>query len=76
MIFGTNSNREIIRRGVKEQMEKYMYFRHFIGHSYSSELKWSEMELLVKNLESIWQVIKSDFELGSFIFFCWYTNIK
>jgi hypothetical protein len=64
IIFDTNSkNREIIRRGIKEQMEQYMYFRHFIRHSYSSELKWSEMEPLVKNLEEIWKIIKSDFEL-------------
>jgi hypothetical protein len=46
----------------KEQMEKYMYFRHFIRHSYSSELKWSEMETLARNLEEIWIIIKTDFE--------------
>jgi len=39
-----------------------MYFRHFIRHSYSSELKWSEMETLVKNLEETWEKIKADFE--------------
>jgi hypothetical protein len=44
-------------------MEKYMYFRHFIRHSYGSELKWSEMETLVKNLDEMWKIIKTDFEL-------------
>jgi len=39
------------------------YFRHFIRHSYSSELKWDEMEILVKNLEEMWEIIKNDFEL-------------
>jgi hypothetical protein len=39
-----------------------MYFRHFIRHSYSSELEWSEMEMLVKNLEEIWKIVKDDFE--------------
>ena len=64
IIFGQNSkNITIIRYDIKEQMEKYMYFRHFIRHSYSSELKWSEMEMLVKNLEEIWKIVKDDFEL-------------
>ena len=63
-IFGQNSkNSAIIRYDIKEQMEKYMYFRHFIRHSYSSELKWSELETLVKNLEETWKIVKDDFEL-------------
>jgi hypothetical protein len=62
--FGENSrNIVILRPDIKEQMEKYMYFRHFIRHSYSSELKWNEMETLVKNLGEIWKKIKIDFEL-------------
>jgi hypothetical protein len=61
--FGQNSeNIAILRSEIKEQMEKYMYFRHFIRHSYSSELKWSEMETLIRNLEEIWILIKTDFE--------------
>ena len=64
IIFCQNSkNTAIIRYDIKEQLEKYMYFRHFIRHSYSSELKWSEMEILVKNLEEIWKIVKDDFEL-------------
>jgi hypothetical protein len=62
--FGQNSkNIKILRNDIKEQMEKYMYFRHFIRHSYSSELVWSEMEALVKNLDEMWKIIKIDFEL-------------
>ena len=62
--FGLNSNNVVIlRNDIKAQMEKYMYFRHFIRHSYSSELKWNEMEKLVKDLEDIWVIIKNDFEL-------------
>jgi uncharacterized protein (UPF0332 family) len=60
--FGLNSRNVIIlRKDIKEQMEKYMYFRHFIRHSYSSELNWSEMEPLIKNLEELWKIIKDDF---------------
>ena len=62
--FGRNSQNVVIfRPDIKEQMEKYMYFRHFIRHSYSSELKWNEMETLVKNLEEIWKIAKEDFAL-------------
>ena len=64
IIFGQNSKKIIILRNeIKEQMEKYMYFRHFIRHSYSSELKWNEMKNLVNNLEEMWKIIKTDFEL-------------
>ncbi|GHV82526.1 hypothetical protein AGMMS49991_10840 [Spirochaetia bacterium] len=63
VMFGINSkNIPIIRKDIKEQMEKYMYFRHFIRHSYSSELKWNEMEILIKNLDEMWKIIKTDFE--------------
>ena len=61
--YGDNSkNAIIIRNDLKKKMEKYLYFRHFIRHSYSSELKWDEMEILINNLEEIWAMIKSDFE--------------
>jgi hypothetical protein len=64
IMFGQNSKGIIILTNeIKEPLEKYMYFRHFIRHSYSSELDWNEMEILVKNLEKIWETIKTDFEL-------------
>ena len=64
IMFGKNSkDAAIIRNEIKNSLEKYMYFRHFIRHSYSSELDWSEMEILVKNLEETWKTIKADFEL-------------
>ena len=64
IMFGHNSKKiAIIRNDIKKPLEKYMYFRHFIRHSYSSELDWNEMEILIKNLEEIWKTIKTDFEL-------------
>jgi hypothetical protein len=61
--FGINSkNFPILRDKIRDQLEKYMYFRHFIRHSYSSELQWSEMKVLVNNLEEVWNIIKTDFE--------------
>jgi len=64
MMFGQNSRKiMILNNGIKKPLEKYMYFRHFIRHSYGSELVWSEMEILIKNLEETWKTIKTDFEL-------------
>ena len=63
IIFGSNSkNITILRNDIKDKIEKYMYFRHFIRHSYSSELDWNEMKPLVNNLSEIWETIKIDFE--------------
>jgi hypothetical protein len=63
MAFGTNSrNIAIIRNDIKMKLEKYLLFRHFIRHSYGSELEWDEMEILIKEIEDIWETIKTDFE--------------
>lgn len=64
MSFGQNVKKfKIFRDDIKDSLEEYLSFRHFIRHSYSSELEWSEMEILVKNIEEIWKTIKIDFEL-------------
>jgi hypothetical protein len=64
MAFGNNSkNIKIIRDDIKKKLEKYLLFRHFIRHSYSSELDWNEMGPLIKEIENIWKMIKNDFEL-------------
>jgi hypothetical protein len=61
--FGQNArNFKIFRDDIKDSLEDYLSFRHFIRHSYSSELEWSEMEALAKNVEEIWKTIKIDFE--------------
>jgi hypothetical protein len=63
MAFGINSkNIKIIRNDIKKKLEKYLLFRHFIRHSYSSELDWDEMEPLIKEIEYTWKMIKNDFE--------------
>ena len=64
MAFGSNSkNINILQEVIKEKLEKYLYFRHFIRHSYSSELDWELMGPLVKEIENIWQSIRNDFEI-------------
>jgi len=64
MSFGSNSkNMIILQEEIKEKLEKYLYFRHFIRHSYSSELDWELMGPLVREIENIWQKIRNDFEI-------------
>jgi hypothetical protein len=44
MAFGNKSKGIIIiDDDIKEKLEDYLSYRHFIRHSYSSELKWNEM---------------------------------
>jgi hypothetical protein len=60
--FGKNTrNFKIFRDEINIVLNKYLNFRHFVRHSYSSELKWDDMEQLVKNIEEAWKQIKEDF---------------
>jgi len=64
MAFGNNSKKiKILNDDIKEKLEEYLSFRHFIRHSYSSELKWKEMAPLVEDINEIWDKIKSNFEM-------------
>ena len=64
MAFGNNSkNITILDDDIKKKLEKYLLFRHFIRHAYSSELDWHEMGPLVTEIETMWHVIKNNFEL-------------
>ena len=63
MAFGINTKgTKIINEDIKTKLEKYLLFRHFIRHSYSSELDWNEMGPLIKGIEYMWETIKIDFE--------------
>ena len=63
MAFGTNSqNIKIFRNDIQEKLESYLSFRHFIRHSYSSELDWKVMEPLINEIDNTWKVVKNDFK--------------
>ena len=63
MMFGQNKNGKILLRDeIKENLNEYLLYRHFIRHSYSSEFKWSEMKSTINGIEEIWNKIKEDFE--------------
>jgi hypothetical protein len=60
--FGQNTRYfKIFRDEIKNLLNDYLNFRHFIRHSYSSELKWKDMEQLTKRIEELWIIIKEDF---------------
>ena len=62
MAFGKNSqNIKIFKNDIKEKLDDYLSFRHFIRHAYSSELDWNEMKPLINGIGDIWQILKNDF---------------
>jgi hypothetical protein len=59
--FMANAKRTtIFRPDLKERLESYLYFRHFIRHSYGSELDWDRLKPLVKNVQEVWNIVKID----------------
>ena len=63
MAFGNNSqNIRIFEEEIKKDLEKCLLYRHFIRHSYSSELDWEQMKPMVNGLVEIWKKIKIYFE--------------
>ena len=62
-MFGDNSfNKQIISSELKIRLKKCLDFRHYIRHSYSSEIDWDLMETVAINLEETWKILKEDFE--------------
>ena len=62
MAFGTNpQNIKIINDEIKKKLGKYLLFRHFIRHAYTSELDWNVMKPLMNEIDDIWEMVKNDF---------------
>jgi len=62
MAFGANSkNKKLLDEDIKKKLGDYLSFRHFIRHSYSSELDWKIMRPLIIEIEKNWQIIKTSF---------------
>jgi hypothetical protein len=59
--FVPNDKRTIIfRNEYKEQSVEYLSFRHYIRHSYGSELDWKRLKPLINNAEYLWKIIEKD----------------
>jgi len=50
----------IFTNKIKEVMEEYLKFRHFIRHAYGFQLEWERMEELINGLDDFWIIIKED----------------
>jgi len=63
MAFGNNSqNIRIFGDEIKKDLEKCLLYRHFIRHSYSSELNWEQMKPMVNGLNDTWNKVQIYFE--------------
>ena len=62
MAFGENSRSiKLLDDSIKKKLGNYLSFRHFVRHSYSSELDWKIMGPLIIEIEEIWKAIKINF---------------
>jgi hypothetical protein len=58
---GENMRRDAVITGdMKNDLLKYLGFRHFFRHSYSYQLKWERMEELAKPLRGVWEKFKAE----------------
>jgi hypothetical protein len=53
----------VISDKTKDELSKYLIFRHFYRHSYSSRLKWEELKKLVIPIHQIWERFKSEISI-------------
>jgi hypothetical protein len=56
-----NEKRDAVISGeMKDILLKYLAFRHFYRHSYSSQLRWDKMEFLIRPIEKNWEKFESE----------------
>jgi uncharacterized protein YutE (UPF0331/DUF86 family) len=55
----------VLSEEMKNELKKYLTFRHFFRHAYSFHLEWEELEKLVKPICQVWGKFKS--EISSFL---------
>lgn len=63
-----DQRKAVLTNDLKNELLKYLGFRHFFRHSYSYHLKWERMEELMKTLRIVWEKFKtelSNFEIES-----------
>jgi hypothetical protein len=58
----TDKRTAIFRNECKEQLSEYLSFRHYIRHSYASEIDWKRLKPLINNAEELWKIIEKDIE--------------
>jgi hypothetical protein len=58
-------NKQLFDNELKDVLDDYLSFRHFIRHTYSYKIKWERMEHLILNIDNNWNKIK--FEILKYI---------
>jgi len=59
----TENRSEIFRGDLKESLNDYLQFRHFVRHSYGFQLKWEKMKNMLFGIDIMWKNIKDDINM-------------
>ena len=54
------TRKPVLSEEMKDELKKYLTFRHFFRHSYSFHLEWEELKKLVIPLHQVWVKFKSE----------------
>lgn len=58
---GENEFRKpVLSEDTRDELRRYLSFRHFFRHSYSFDLEWEELEKLVNPIHEIWKRFKTE----------------
>ena len=60
------ARKPVLSEGMKNELKKYLTFRHFFRHSYSFHLEWEELEKLIKPIHQVWEKFRA--EISSFLY--------
>ena len=55
-----DQRKAVLTHDMKNELLKYLGFRHFFRHSYSFHLKWERLEELIKSLSIVWKNFKAE----------------
>ena len=59
----TKSRTHIFKEELREQLNDYLQFRHFVRHTYGFRLKWEKMKNILFDMNSLWIKIKEDINI-------------
>ena len=57
------TRKQIFIGDLRNSLEEYMKFRHFVRHSYGFQLDWERMEDLIKNINKCWDEVKKNINI-------------
>jgi hypothetical protein len=55
-----DKRKAVISEDMKDMLLKYLAFRHFYRHSYSSRLQWDKVESLLRTFSKTWEQFESE----------------